>query len=104
MRWPHHSWRLTFQSWMSSIQSKKIFSKRARHEARAALAHRRHGPLGHRLDVDEPLGLDARLDDVVAALAVADDHLVGLRLDEVAARLEVGQDARRAPRRGSGPA
>ena len=28
MRWPHHSWRLTFQSRMFSIQSKKTFSKR----------------------------------------------------------------------------
>ena len=79
MRWPHHSWRLTFQSWMFSIQSKKTFSKRVRHEPGPALAHGRHGPLGHRLDVDEPLGLEARLDDVVAALAATDTISCGAR-------------------------
>ena len=42
---------------------------------------------------DEPLGLDARLDDVVAPVAAPDHHLVRLRRDEVALRLEVAQDA-----------
>ena len=47
---------------------------------------------GQRRRPDEPLGLEQRLDDVVRALAAPDDHLVRLGLDEVAARLEVGQD------------
>ena len=40
----------------------------------------------------EPLRLEARLDDIVAALAAPHDHLVGLAADEVAGGLEVGQD------------
>ncbi len=28
IRWPHHSWRLTFQSWMLVIQCSQTFSKR----------------------------------------------------------------------------
>ena len=66
------------------------------HDPGALLAHGLHGPLGHGLDVDEPLRLEARLDDVVAALAAADGHLVVLDLDQVTGRVEVLEDARAA--------
>ena len=29
MRWPHHSWRDTFQSWMLVIQCSQVFSNRS---------------------------------------------------------------------------
>ena len=45
------------------------------------------------LRAHEPLGLEARLHDVVAALTAPHDHLVRLAADEVAGRLEVGEDA-----------
>ena len=64
-----------------------------RHDARAPLAHGRHGPRGHGLDVDEPLRLEAWLDGVIAALATAQHQLVDAHLDEVAAGVEVGHDA-----------
>ena len=41
---------------------------------------------------DEPLRLEPRLNDVVAALAAPDDHLVRLHPDEVATSLEVRDD------------
>ncbi len=59
---------------------------------RLAAAGRREGGLGEGLRPHEPLRLQARLDDVVAPLAAPDDHLVRPRGDEVAARLEVGED------------
>ena len=47
---------------------------------------------GQRRDSDEPLGLEARLHDVVGALAVAEQHLVGLDRLQVAARLQCLHD------------
>ena len=63
------------------------------HEARAAFAYGLHGALRHGLDIDEPLRLQARLHDVVAALTAADGHLVVLHLDEVARGVEILEDA-----------
>ena len=54
------------------------------------------GARRQRAGPDEPLGLEARLDDVRAALAAADDHLVGGAAHEVAHGLEVRDDP--APR------
>src|SRR5207249_3206403 len=48
------------------------------HDPGAPFAHGSQRPLGERLDVNEPLGGEAGLDHGVAALAVADHHLVRL--------------------------
>ncbi len=63
-------------------------------DARPARTGRLQGAGGQRPGAHEPLGLEPRLDDVAAALALADDHLVRDRRDEVAARLEVRDDGR----------
>ena len=94
MRWPHHSWRDTFQSRMLVNQCSHTFSKRSgriavRPERVASRAASASGRGAH-----EPLGLQAGLHDVVAALAAPDDHLVGLLALEVAAPGQVGQDPR----------
>ena len=67
-----------------------------RKDARTARTGRLERPLGQRRRPDEPLGLEARLEHVVAALAAPDDHLVRPLSREVAASLEVGHDP--APR------
>ena len=59
----------------------------------APVAHRVDGRLGQRLDLDEPLRRDARLDDRVAALAVADGVDVLHDLDQQALALQVLDDA-----------
>ena len=92
IRWPHHSWRLTFQSRISVSQCSQTASKRSGTIRVWPAPGGGQGAFGQRLRADEPLGLQARLDDVVAALAAADQHLVGHRRDEVAARVQVGQD------------
>ena len=63
-------------------------------DARPPRSGRVEGARGQRPGPDEPLGLEPRLDDVVAALAAPDDHLVRRAPDEVAARFEVGDDGR----------
>ena len=47
-----------------------------RHDPRPVFPHRGERPFGERLDVDEPLDAEPRLDHGVTALAVADHHLV----------------------------
>ena len=54
------------------------------HDPGLAAAGRLEGSRGERPGPDEPLRLEARLDDVVTALAAADQHLVGHRRDQVA--------------------
>ena len=76
IRWPHHSWRETFQSRMLVIQCSQVFSNRVGQDRRLARARRLERGVGERLRADEPLGLEPRLDDVVAPLAATDDHLV----------------------------
>ena len=49
-------------------------------------------PLGEWLGADEPLGLESRLEDVVAALAAADDHLVRLLVGQVSVRRKLRHD------------
>ena len=73
-------------------QCSQVFSKRAGRIRVRPDARRGQRPRGQRLGPDEPLRLEARLDDVVAALAAADDHLVRLLADEVAACVEVRDD------------
>ena len=51
------------------------------------------GLLGERLRFDEPLRGDERLDDGLAALALAEAERVVLDLDEQAERFEIGDDA-----------
>ena len=59
-----------------------------RQDRRLVRAGGPEGGVGERLRPHEPLGLEPWLDDVVAALASTDDHLVGLRTLEITARLE----------------
>ncbi len=92
MRWPHQSWRLTFQSRMFSSQWKKTFSKRAgrmrtRPSRTEAIAFAAIGLVRMNHCV-----LRRGSTDVVRALAAADDHLVRPRPLQVAPRLEVAQD------------
>ena len=58
------------------------------------LARRRERALRERRRADEPLRLEAWLDDVVAALAAPEDELVRGRGRQVAARVEVRDDRR----------
>ena len=81
MRWPHHSWRLTFQSRMFVSQCSQVFSNRSGRIRVRPDAGRLERAGRQRLGPDEPLGLEPRLEDVVAALAAPDDHLVDPLLD-----------------------
>src|SRR5205823_9703105 len=63
-------------------------------DLRAPGTCRRESFLRERRGSDEPLRLQAGLDDVVRALAAADDHLVRLGTDEVAPLFEIGHDSR----------
>ena len=70
---------------MFVIQCSQVFSNRGGRIVVSPDAGRLEGGVGERPRPDEPLGLEARLHDVVAALAATDDHLVGLLAGEVAA-------------------
>jgi hypothetical protein len=99
MRWPHHSWRLTFQSWMFSIQSKNTlrwcaWTNFVRPSLTAAMPCRPSACVLTNHCVLEP-----RLDHIVAALAAAEDHVVRLLARQVAARRESSRMRARAPSR-----
>ena len=81
------------QSWMFSIQLKKVFSQNFGKNCRAALAHRSDRLLRHRLHAHEPLLREHRLDDGIAARA-GPDRVGMLFLLFVEARgLEIREDA-----------
>ena len=94
IRWPHHSWRRHVP--VADVRQPVLpdLLESLGHDARSAVAGRRERRLGERLRADEPLGLEARLDDVVRALAAPDQHLVRSRADEIAPGLEVRDDPR----------
>ena len=93
MRWPHQSWREMFQSRMFSSQSVYVLVKRSGticvwpylHRAERAVRQRRH--------LDPPLHRDQRLDDGMAARAVAERNRVLLLLLQQVQPLELGDDA-----------
>ena len=64
-----------------------------RDELDAAVLHRLDGLLGQRLRLDEPLRGDQRLDDGLAALALAEAERVVLDLHQQAELFEVGHHA-----------
>ena len=94
MRCPHHSCRDTFQSRMPVIQCSHTLTNRSGRIRVSPAAGRLERRRRERPGLHEPLRLEPRLHDVVAALAAADDHLVGLLAVEVAARGEVLEDRR----------
>ena len=100
IRWPHHSWRETFQSRMFVSQCSQVFSKcsgtiRVRPARVAASAFAASGSVRMNHWVLSRGSITSS-----RALAAPDDHLVGRLAGEVAARGEIGQDRGAAPRTG----
>ena len=92
IRWPHQSWRLTFQSRMPVSQCSQIFSNRS--------GRNRHGPgtgdlkrsFRERRGPNEPLRLEAGLDDVVGSLTPSEHQLVGSLTLQVAPGCQILED------------
>ena len=63
-----------------------------RHDLDAAIPHRCQGGFGQRLDLDEPLGGDHRLNDLTTALRARHVERVGFFLDHQPGRAHIRPD------------